>query len=127
MAFLRGLTAPVGVITVVGKYRTGKSLFVNRVLLNNPGGFKVGPTVNPCTKGLWLWRETLRSDNPDFPEQEVLVIDSEGFGGTDENSNHDSKIMLFALLLSSFFIYNSVGSIDENSLNCLNLIINLAK
>lgn len=35
--------------------------------------------------------------------------------------------MLFALLLSSFFVYNSVGSIDENSLNCLNLIINLAK
>jgi hypothetical protein len=55
------------------------------------------------------------------------VIDSEGFGGMDENSNHDSRIMLFALLLSSFFIYNSVGSIDENNLNCLNLIINLAK
>jgi hypothetical protein len=31
------------------------------------------------------------------------------------------------MLLSSFFIYNSVGSIDENSLNSLNVIINLAK
>jgi hypothetical protein len=29
--------------------------------------------------------------------------------------------------LSSYFIYNSVGSIDENAINTLNLIINLAK
>lgn len=43
----------VGVISIVGKYRTGKSFFVNRVLLNKEKeekGFKVGPTVNPCTK-----------------------------------------------------------------------------
>lgn len=33
---------------------------------------------------------------------------------------------MFSLLLSSFFIYNSVGSIDENALNSLNVIINLA-
>lgn len=45
----------------------------------------------------------------------------------DENANHDSRIFLFSLLLSSFFIYNSTGSIDENALNTLNLIINLAK
>lgn len=45
----------------------------------------------------------------------------------DENANHDSRIFLFSLLLSSYFIYNSVGSIDENALNTLNLIINLAK
>lgn len=45
----------------------------------------------------------------------------------DEGTNHDSRIFLFSLLLSSYFIYNSVGSIDENSLNSLSLIINLAK
>jgi len=58
---------------------------------------------------------------------DMIVIDTEGFGGMDENTNHDSRIFLFSLLLSSFFIYNSVGSIDENALNTLNLIINLAK
>ena len=31
------------------------------------------------------------------------------------------------MLLSSFFIYNSVGSIDENSLNSLNLVAHLAR
>jgi hypothetical protein len=30
-------------------------------------------------------------------------------------------------MLSSYFIYNSVGSIDEKSLNSLNVITNLAK
>ena len=32
-----------------------------------------------------------------------------------------------ALLLSSCFIYNSIGTIDENALNNLQLIINLSK
>lgn len=57
----------------------------------------------------------------------TIVIDTEGFGGMDENVNHDTRIFLFSLLLSSYFIYNSVGNIDENALNTLNLIVNLAK
>jgi hypothetical protein len=58
---------------------------------------------------------------------DLIMIDTEGFGGMDENANHDSRIFLFSLLLSSYFIYNSSGSIDENALTSLNLIINLAK
>jgi len=57
----------------------------------------------------------------------AIIIDTEGFGGMDENVNHDTRIFLFSLLLSSYFIYNSVGNIDENALNTLNLIVNLAK
>lgn len=57
----------------------------------------------------------------------ALLIDTEGFGGIDENQNHDTRIFLIALLLSSFFIYNSTGNIDENALNNLSLIVNLAK
>jgi len=57
----------------------------------------------------------------------VFVLDTEGFGGIDENSNHDSRIFMFSLLLSSYFIYNSVGTIDERALNTLSLIVNLAK
>lgn len=113
-------------ISIVGKYRTGKSFFVNRVLLDQKkGGFQVGPTINPCTKGLWLWKKTIQSPNDE--DMDVILIDTEGFGGMDENANHDSRIFLFSLLLSSYFIYNSQGSIDENALNTLNLIINLAK
>jgi len=38
---------------------------------------------------------------------DVLVIDSEGLGALDEDSNHDVRIFSLAILLSSFFIYNS--------------------
>jgi hypothetical protein len=54
-------------------------------------------------------------------------MDTEGFAGLDEHANHDNKIFLFSLLLSSFYIYNSVGNIDENALQSLSLIIELAK
>ena len=57
----------------------------------------------------------------------AIIIDTEGFGGMDENVKHDTHKFLFSLLLSSYFIYNSVGNIDENALNTLNLIVNLAK
>jgi hypothetical protein len=46
-----------------------------------------------------------------------LVIDSEGLGSTELNKNQDSIIILLSLLLASYFIYNSLGVIDENSLN----------
>lgn len=101
----------LGIISIVGRYRTGKSFFVNRVLLDQmKGGFQVGPTINPCTKGLWLWKKTIPSTTHE--DTDIIVIDTEGFGGMDENANHDSRIFLFSLLLSSYFIYNSVGSID---------------
>ena len=34
---------------------------------------------------------------------------------------------MLSILISSFFIYNSVGSIDENALNNMNLVVNLTK
>jgi len=57
----------------------------------------------------------------------MIVIDTEGLGAFDEDENHDAKIFLLALLLSSMLIYNSVGTIDETALNNLSLVINLSK
>jgi hypothetical protein len=57
----------------------------------------------------------------------VLVVDTEGLGALDEDSSHDSRIFSLALLLSSFFVYNSVGSIDEAALQNIGLVINLTK
>ena len=57
----------------------------------------------------------------------MLVIDTEGLGALDEDSNHDVRIFSLAILISSYFIYNSVGSIDENALSNLSLVINLTK
>ena len=122
----------IGIISLVGKYRTGKSFLLNRVIINNnesnKEGFEVGPTIKPCTKGIWLWSKPLiiNNDNKvgEFP---VFLIDTEGLGAYDEEINHDSKIFLLALLISSLFIYNSIGTIDETALNNLSLILNLSK
>ena len=57
----------------------------------------------------------------------MVIIDSEGIGAFNEDQNHDTRIFLLAVLLSSYFIYNSMGTIDENALQNLSLIINLSK
>lgn len=122
----------VGIISLVGKYRTGKSFLLNRVIINNKEnkeGFAVAPTIKPCTKGIWLWPNPLiitnsNNNNEPFP---VYLIDTEGLGAYDEEINHDSKIFLIAILISSLFIYNSFGTIDEAALSNLSFILNLSK
>ena len=94
----------IGIVSLVGKYRTGKSFLLNRVLIEkkNLKGFEVAPTIKPCTKGIWLWSNPLmisnKSSNNCFP---AFLIDTEGLGAYDEEINHDSKIFLMA----QFFIY----------------------
>ena len=120
----------LGIISLVGKYRTGKSFLLNRVVLNRKEnvGFNVGPTFKPCTKGIWIWSDPLIINNvhssKPFP---CYLIDTEGLGAYDEEINHDSKIFLIAILISSLFIYNSFGAIDENQINDLSFVLNLSK
>jgi len=52
----------------------------------------VAPSINACTKGLWVWNKTLKSLNPETPDLELLIIDTEGFGGINEGVNHDTRI-----------------------------------
>ena len=44
--FLKTVEGPLGVVSVAGMYRTGKSYLLNRVLLERNAGFGVGNTVN---------------------------------------------------------------------------------
>lgn len=127
LQLLESITKPVAVISVVGKYRTGKSFLLNRILLNRKSGFGVGPTINACTKGIWMWGEPIYTETSDGEECAVILLDTEGLGALDEDANHDTRIFLLALLLASTFIYNSVGSLDESALNNLSLIVNLTK
>ena len=124
---IQNLNNPLGIISVAGMYRTGKSYLLNRVLLNQNNGFTVGPSINPCTKGLWMWTKTVQAHTPQGKPINLLIIDTEGIGATDEDHNHDNKIMTLAILLSSYFLYNSMGTIDENSIQSLSLIVNITK
>jgi hypothetical protein len=115
----------MAIISVAGLYRTGKSYLLNRMLLNRSNGFGVGPTINPCTKGLWIWGQPIRSQSENGEPLTLLIIDTEGLGALDEDQTHDCKIFSLAILLSTCFVYNSVGSIDENAIQSLNMVLNL--
>ena len=120
----------LGIISLVGKYRTGKSFLLNRVILNThkKSGFTVAPTFKPCTKGIWIWSEPLIINNKNCPTKfPCFLIDTEGLGAYVEEINHDSKIFLIAILISSLFIYNSFGAIDEIAITTLSFILNLSK
>ena len=120
----------IGIISLVGKYRTGKSFLLNRVLLNKQenSGFGVGPTFRPCTKGIWIWSKPIMISNSNcskpFP---CFLIDTEGLGAYIEEINHDTKIFLIAIIISSLFIYNSFGALDEISITSLSLVLNLSE
>lgn len=98
------------------------------MFLNQKNGFAVGPSVNPCTKGLWIWSKPIGLIQENGSTLNTLIIDTEGFGGDFQgDQNHDVKIFTLGILLSSLFLYNSFGVIDETALQSLNFIINLSK
>ena len=76
---------------------------------------------------MWVWGRPISGFTPDGEPINVLIVDTEGLGALDEDSNHDVRIFSLAILLSSYFLYNSVGSIDESALQNLSLVINLTK
>jgi hypothetical protein len=127
IAILNGLQGAISVVAVAGVYRTGKSFLLNRVVLQQAAGFNVGPTTRACTKGIWMWSVPLKTKNARGEDVNVLVIDTEGIGAPTADATHDTRIFALGLLLSSYFIYNSVGSIDEQALSNMSLVTNLSK
>nr|CAG4712544.1 unnamed protein product [Naegleria fowleri] len=117
---------PIAVLSIAGVYRSGKSFLLNQILDRNDG-FSISPTVMPCTKGLWVWSVPLKVSNKNHSDFRLLIIDSEGIGSFCANETYDTQIFALSLLLSSFFIYNSVGSIDDNAITRLGLVTELSK
>ena len=118
------------IVAIVGKARTGKSYLMNLLLNNNnssaPGsGFQISSRLNSCTKGIWLWNTPRTS--PQSPNTKIIFIDSEGTNSTDiSTKTYDSKIFALIVLISSLFIYNTYGNIDERSIGDLALAAHLS-
>ena len=55
------------------------------------------------------------------------MLDTEGIGSIEGNDDQDCKIFILALLMSSVLVYNSMGTIDEQTLNNLSMIIEVVK
>lgn len=119
LAWIAEHSRPFAIVACAGKYRTGKSFLLNRLARASPGsGFGVGDSVQACTKGLWVYKQFFDTGRG----HDLLFVDTEGIDSLDVDDAHDAKIFTLALLLSTSFIYNSTGHIDEAALQTLSLM-----
>ncbi|KAK1929134.1 Guanylate-binding protein 4 [Phytophthora citrophthora] len=123
---LRRIDGHVAVVAMAGLYRTGKSSMLNW-LLDRQSGFRVGPTIERCTRGIWLWGQPQKHIMANGESVWVLMLDTEGMGGLEASQQYDARIFSLATLLCSKLIYNSQGSVDEKAISGLSFIANLAK
>lgn len=120
LAWISQRKSDFGIVACAGRYRTGKSFLLNRLAeIPSKKGFGVGNSVQACTKGLWVYKHWFPTSDPN---KDVLFIDTEGIDALDANDTHDVRIFTLALLLSSAFLYNSVGAIDETAMQTLALM-----
>ena len=85
LAVLRSTRGPIGVVAVAGRARQGKSYILNQ-LLGRSGGFAVGPTHRPCTKGLWMWSAPVERAAADGSKYSLVLLDTEGIDAYDQVS-----------------------------------------
>eukprot|EP01028_Stygiella_incarcerata_P001700 TRINITY_DN1310_c0_g1_i1.p1 TRINITY_DN1310_c0_g1~~TRINITY_DN1310_c0_g1_i1.p1 ORF type:complete len:566 (-),score=162.09 TRINITY_DN1310_c0_g1_i1:1418-3115(-) len=88
--------------------------------------------LDPCTKGVWIWSvdpSHLEGVPTRWKEKNtrVLLLDTEGLGSFRQTADYDTHIFSLTLLLSSYFIYNSMGTIDEKAIDHLSVVIHMTR
>ncbi|XP_070009604.1 uncharacterized protein [Nicotiana sylvestris] len=116
---------PVGIVSVCGRARQGKSFLLNQLKFQS-SGFQLSPTHRPCTKGIWLWSAPLRRTALDGTEYNLLLLDTEGINAYDQTETYSIQILSLAVLLSSMLVYNQMGDIDEAAIDRLSLVTEMA-
>ncbi|XP_051865895.1 guanylate-binding protein 2-like [Pristis pectinata] len=120
---LQSVEDPLVVVAVAGAAHTGKSYLLNR-LAGVKKGFSLGSTVQSHTKGIWMWCRPF----PQKPEQHLLLLDTEGLGDAEKgDSDNDTSMISLVILMSSIFIYNCRGNIDQQSMADLHFVTELSK
>ncbi|XP_028643973.1 guanylate-binding protein 4-like [Grammomys surdaster] len=121
LEILTTITQPVVVVAIMGLYRTGKSYLMNR-LAGKRTGFSLGSTVQSQTKGIWMWCVP----HPQKPDHTLVLLDTEGLGDVEKGDNqNDCWIFALAILLSSTFVYNSMGVINQQAMDQLHYVAEL--
>ncbi|XP_053376380.1 guanylate-binding protein 1-like isoform X2 [Mercenaria mercenaria] len=114
---------PLVIVSVVGLYRTGKSYLMNR-LAESTKGFALGDTIESTTKGIWVWCKI----HPEMQNTVLLLLDTEGLGDVDKGDpSHDNKIFTLATLLCNCLVYNMKGAFDQDAVNKLTFVTEMAK
>ena len=111
---------PLVVISVVGAFRSGKSLLLNYFLKTlfkeNTEGFRVAPGRKRVTTGLWLWNKVGIHQKTAY-----LLMDTQGLFDTETTQALTTKIFAAGTLISSMLIFNVNRQIQEDHLEYLAL------
>lgn len=129
-ALLKSLAdRPVVVVAVAGMYRTGKSFFLNALAGHTAErsglGFRVGSTSESCTRGIDICVPAQPAELAGAGQ--LVLLDTEGISSMDQDETYDAQVFALGLLLSSFFVLNSMGVIDEAAIDRLYLVGELSK
>lgn len=108
---LKSIKKQVGILSITGPYRSGKSYILSR-LLGESNAFKLGHTMDAKTVGIWMGTSALECD-----DHVIILLDTEGIDAVSGSDMEDTRIFVLTLLLSSFFIYNSIGVVNKSDLD----------
>jgi len=111
---LAGLQAPLTVVSVIGRYRTGKSSLLNG-LVGAPT-FETSSSVQAQTKGILIH----------VLDERTILLDTEGLGSMDVTRDHDASIFALAMLVSSGCFFNNLGGITSQAVDDLHLSTKVA-
>ena len=121
--FFKSRERGIALCCVIGKFRSGKSYLMNKVMnLRQKKGFTVSPSVNACTRGLWIWTKPVILEKQNL---EIFFMDTEGLDAPGKDQSLDSKLFALAVMVSSYFMFNSNGNIDEPSIESLSMITHI--
>ena len=139
---LRNIKEDLIIVFIFGKENSGKSYLMNLLINSKEKNIiKVSNTlitrkstkalklksyfnlINGNKRGIYFWSSPLEKENS---KEKILFFDSVGINN--ENIIHQrlgSKLLALMIIISSIFIYNTIGDINSRSLNDLQLIVQL--
>ncbi|KAL9647966.1 hypothetical protein ABK040_016872 [Willaertia magna] len=121
--YLQHKDESIGVVTVSGPMRTGKS-FVSGLVVNDKtfSTFELGHEMKSFTKGVWMACQLLVIEG-----KKILVLDTEGLDSTSCSNVHDDILFAVVFLLSSYLIFNTVGFPKREDIHKLQFIQNIVR
>ncbi|KAM6306384.1 LOW QUALITY PROTEIN: guanylate-binding protein 1-like, partial [Aegotheles albertisi] len=123
LQMLSEITQPVVVVAIMGPHHTGKSYLTNR-LAGQWTGFSLGSSVQSHTKGIWMWCVP----HPRQPGQTLVLLETEELGDVEKgDTRNNTWIFVLTFLLSSTLIYNSKGTIDQQTMEQLHYVTKLTE
>lgn len=129
LATLSQIKTPVAVVAIAGRYRSGKSWFLNQLLPPSPHKFTVGHTTEAQTQDVQMHIIpgcALRSQGLNNDELTVLFLDTPGLYSADRFRVFDAQLLALLNLISSVVLYNSESVIDRPAIEQLSTAMETA-